>query len=109
MFRHPSVSTRRQALLEARAASMRTQLARSEAVLWEALRGGRLGTRFRCQVVIGKYIVDFFAPRERVIIEVDGAYHSKRIDADARRDRYLARLEYRVVRVDADAAVGGGG
>jgi very-short-patch-repair endonuclease len=52
--------------------------------------------------VIGNFIVDFLAPRPRVIVEVDGGYHATRVGADAPRDRKLARLGYRVVRVDAD-------
>jgi very-short-patch-repair endonuclease len=59
---------------------------------------------FRRQVVIGeKFIVDFVAPRETLVVEVDGrAYHERRHAADARRDRKLARLGYRVLRLDTD-------
>jgi putative DNA methylase len=106
MSRHPSVSAHRQSLLEERAARMRTELTRSEALLWEAIRGRRLGTTFRRQVVIGgKYIVDFLAPREKVIVEVDGAYHRERAVADGRRDRHLQRLGYRVLRLEAEVVL----
>jgi very-short-patch-repair endonuclease len=57
---------------------------------------------FRRQVVIGHFIVDFLAPAARVIVEVDGGYHATRVDADARRDRKLTRMGYRVVRLDAE-------
>ena len=57
---------------------------------------------FRRQVVIGRVIVDFVAPRARLIVEVDGGNHSARESADARRDRKLARMGYRVLRLDAD-------
>ena len=106
MLRHPLVSAHRQSVLEERAACMRQQLTPSEAALWQAIRGNRLGTAFRRQVVIGgKYIVDFLAQRERLVVEVDGAYHRGRTTADARRDRYLARLGYRVLHLDADLVV----
>ncbi|MBK9001385.1 MAG: DUF559 domain-containing protein [Myxococcales bacterium] len=36
------------------------------------------------------------------VFEIDGGYHRTRTAADARRDRKLARLGYRVVRIDAD-------
>ena len=82
---------------------MRHALTRSESALWESIRGRQLGTLFRRQVVIGgKYIVDFLAPREKLIIEVDGASHNGRTSADARRDRHLARLGYRVLRLEAE-------
>jgi very-short-patch-repair endonuclease len=63
-----------------------------------------MGVEFRRQVVIGeKFIVDFQAPRQKLVVEIDGrAYHQRRLAADARRDRKLARLGYRVLRLEAD-------
>ncbi|MBK6520306.1 MAG: DUF559 domain-containing protein [Polyangiaceae bacterium] len=55
-----------------------------------SLRGSRLGTPFRRQVVLGRHIVDFLAPRARGALEVDGEVHAQRGAADARRDRDLA-------------------
>ena len=80
---------------------MRFALTPSEAALWEALRRGRLGVKFRRQVAVGDYIADFCAPRARLIVEVDGGYHARRVAADERRDRALRRLGYRVLRLDA--------
>lgn len=54
------------------------------------------------QVVIDRFIVDFLAPAARLIVEVDGGYHCRRVAADARRDRALHRLGYRVLRLDAE-------
>ena len=73
----------------------------SEARLWEALRCRRLGVRFRRQAVIGRYIADFFAPSMSLVVEVDGGYHSCRHTADARRDRWMQRQGYTMVRVSA--------
>jgi very-short-patch-repair endonuclease len=75
----------------------------TEARLFEGLRGERLGVAFRRQVpVLGRFIVDFLAPRLRLVVEVDGAYHEDRGEADARRDRALARAGYRVLRLRAE-------
>jgi very-short-patch-repair endonuclease len=74
----------------------------SEAKLWNALSGGRLGVGFRRQLVIGNCIVDFAAPRARLVVEVDGGYYARRERADARRDRQLALAGYRVLRVSAE-------
>ncbi|MCA9644012.1 MAG: DUF559 domain-containing protein [Polyangiaceae bacterium] len=69
----------------------------SEARLWLALRGKRLGFTFRRQVVVGgQYIADFLARDVRLIVELDGPRHCA--TADARRDRDLARLGYRTLR-----------
>jgi very-short-patch-repair endonuclease len=45
--------------------------------------------------------VDFAARSARVAVDVDGGWHTNRRAADARRDRKLARLGYRVVRLEA--------
>ena len=51
---------------------------------------------------LGRYMVDFVAPRAKLIVEVDGSFHRVKQSADARRDRKLARLGYRVLRLEAD-------
>jgi very-short-patch-repair endonuclease len=74
----------------------------SEAVLARALADGRLGVQFRRQAVVGnRYIADFFAPG-KLVVEVDGPIHRSRAVSDARRDRVLRRLGYRVLRLDAE-------
>jgi very-short-patch-repair endonuclease len=75
----------------------------SEARLFEWVRGKRLGVAFRRQVpVLGRYIVDLLAPELRLVVEIDGAYHLERGEADARRDRALVRAGYHVLRLDAE-------
>jgi very-short-patch-repair endonuclease len=89
-------------LVELRARQLRSRLTPSEAQLWEQIRRRQLGVQFRRQVPIGGFIVDFLAPKERLILEVDGPYHQQRQRADARRDRKLARLGYRILRLEAE-------
>ncbi len=94
---------KRQIVLAQRAHEMRHQPTRSECALWVALSGKQLGVAFRRQVVIGhRYIADFLAPSVKLVIEVDGSCHARRVVADARRDRVLLRLGYRVLRLDAE-------
>ncbi|MBK8252198.1 MAG: DUF559 domain-containing protein [Polyangiaceae bacterium] len=69
---------------------MRATPTTSEAILWDALRGSQVGVMFRRQVLIGRHIVDFCAPSVRLVVEVDGGYHSARSRADERRDRALS-------------------
>ena len=73
----------------------------TENILWQALRGSQLGVGFRRQAVVGRYIADFLAPALKLVVEVDGGYHASpaRVRADARRDRDLATLGYRVLRL----------
>ncbi len=92
---------RRQQLLAVRAAGMRAAPTASEAALWRALRARQLGVEVRRQVVLGDFIADFVVPSPWLVIEVDGCVHRGRGAADARRDRKLARLGHRVLRLDA--------
>jgi len=92
----------RSVLLVSRARILRSRLTPSEKKLWNELRAGKLGVVFRRQVLVGgRFIADFLAVGRRVVVEVDGGWHHDRRAADARRDRLLARLGYRVVRVEA--------
>ena len=94
---------RRQLQLQLTAHAHRMRLAPSEPerLLWLGLRAGQLGVQFRRQVVVHGFIVDFFAPAARLVVEVDGAHHARRRGADARRDRALAAAGLRVLRVPA--------
>jgi very-short-patch-repair endonuclease len=91
----------RQQFLAAHAHRMRGAPSEAERVLWAAVRASRLGVRFRRQVVLAGYIVDFFAEAQRLVVEVDGAQHALRRNADKRRDRALAALGLRVLRLPA--------
>lgn len=91
-----------QALLEERAHCMRHNLTETESQLWRKLSGKQLGFAFKRQVPVDRYIADFLAPAVKLVVEVDGAGHSLRRTADARRDRVFLRLGYRVLRIDAD-------
>jgi len=77
---------KRQQFLAAHAHRMRGAPSEPERVLWQALRASQLGVRFRRQVVWGQFILDFFAPSARLVVEVDGAQHALRRNADKRRD-----------------------
>jgi very-short-patch-repair endonuclease len=102
--RHSSPS--RSELLAQRAGSMRAAGTSSEQLLWAHLRGRQLGVSFKRQAPLGgRFIVDFLASSARLVVEVDGPYHVRRALADASRDRTLARLGYRVLRLDAELVV----
>jgi len=99
-------SDQRAAVLAERARAMRGSPTASEELLWARIRGRRLGVVIRRQVpLLGRFIADFLAPAQRLVIEVDGAYHAERGHADSRRDAALARAGYRVIRVEASLVV----
>ncbi|TAK64530.1 MAG: endonuclease domain-containing protein [Dehalococcoidia bacterium] len=73
-----------------------------EAVLWDALRGRRLGGRkFRRQQPIGPFVLDFYCPSERLAVEVDGGVHEnpEQSRLDAERQRLIESLGIRFVRL----------
>jgi very-short-patch-repair endonuclease len=72
------------------ARAMRHQMTVAEWDLWEALRDRRLGGfKFRRQVPLKGYILDFVCFEARLIVEVDGAQHADSA-YDAQRDAVMA-------------------
>ena len=70
MLKHnaPSVKNRRREL--------RSTMTPAEIKLWQAIKHSQLnGLKFRRQHSIGPYIVDFYCPSAKLVIELDGATH----------------------------------
>ncbi|MGU5663435.1 endonuclease domain-containing protein [Aeromonas sanarellii] len=68
--------------------------------LWQVLRAGQLGVKFRRQQGIGPYIADFYCPERLLVIEVDGDSHfdERGLSHDKQRDAYMAALSLTVLR-----------
>jgi very-short-patch-repair endonuclease len=82
-----------------RARLCRSSETASEALLWAALRNrGLEGSRWRRQQKMGRFIVDFYCPARRLVVEIDGTVHRGREDIDAERQRMLERTGVRVAR-----------
>jgi very-short-patch-repair endonuclease len=74
----------------------------SEAILWQTLRGKKLdGIKFRRQQPIGPFIVDFYAPALRLVVEVDGVVHEQQQEADQARQDILESLDLQFLRFSA--------
>jgi len=87
------------ALAFSRAQTLRRALTPAERTLWQHLRAHRLkGVCFRRQHALGRYIVDFVAIAQRLIIEVDGDSHANQREYDAERTAWLEEQGYRVLR-----------
>ena len=82
-----------------RAHKLRHDSSEAESRLWSRLRAHQLeNVHFRRQHAIGKYIVDFCAPRHKLIIELDGSQHLDRDEQDQERTSFLNAKGYRVIR-----------
>src|ERR1700722_18446457 len=81
-----------------RARTMRGAPTESELRLWRLLRDRRLsGFKFRRQVPVGPYIVDFLCVGAKLIVEADGSQHAESRH-DNIRDAYLAGQGWKVLR-----------
>lgn len=86
--------------LRDRARELRRNQTEPELRLWGHLRGRRLlGEKFRRQVPIGPYIVDFLCKELRLVIEADGGQHTEQEAYDARRSAWLETQGYTVIRL----------
>ena len=83
----------------ARARNLRKAVSDAENRLWMELRARRLkGFKFRRQVSLGNYIVDFACLETGLILEVDGGQHLEQQVHDQARTRWLQGNGYRVLR-----------
>jgi very-short-patch-repair endonuclease len=72
----------------------------AEKILWEELRGNKLGSHFRRQQVIAGFVVDFYCHGAGLVIELDGSVHQEdeQKENDAERDEALAKMGLRIIR-----------
>ena len=81
------------------ARNLRKQATDAELRLWQHLRGRRMaGYKFRRQITIEPYIVDFVCLEARLIIEADGGQHMDQMEEDQKRTAYLEKKGYKVMR-----------
>lgn len=77
---------------------LRRQQTVEEEILWEELRNSKLGVRFRRQYGISEYVVDFYCPKYKLAIEIDGSVHKERKKYDALRKEYMKLLGIKTIR-----------
>lgn len=85
-------------LQKQRARNLRKNSTDAERHLWYHPRANRLGFKFKRQVPIGSYIVDFVCIEKRLIIELDGGQHMENKIYDTNRSDWLIVHGYRVLR-----------
>ena len=83
----------------AQAKKLRSDMTDAERRLWYRLRAHRFdGHKFKRQVPIGPYVVDFACLGRKLVVEVDGGQHAEN-QKDVVRDSYLRREGFRVLRL----------
>jgi very-short-patch-repair endonuclease len=82
---------------------LRKQMTPAEACLWQALRNYQLeGLKFRRQHPLAGFVLDFYCPALRLVIEVDGEIHQQQHEADTARTEKLQHLGCTVLRFSND-------
>ncbi len=82
---------------------LRTNMTDAEQLLWKYIRRKQLcDIQFYRQKPIGNYIVDFYAPAAKLVVELDGGQHffDEHLKRDQKRDAYLASMHLKVLRFD---------
>jgi len=76
----------------------------AESILWNIVKAKGLGITILRQYIIDQYIVDFVCRDSKLVIEVDGGYHSEpqQAEDDEIRTKRLQSLGYRVIRFSND-------
>ncbi len=77
---------------------MRKQGILSEVLLWNELKGKKLGYDFHRQKPLDKYIVDFYCDELDLVIEIDGSTHNDKIEDDIKRQKKLEDFGLTVLR-----------
>jgi very-short-patch-repair endonuclease len=90
------------------ASDLRSNQSAPETLLWKILRDRRIAVKFRRQMPIGDFIVDFVCLRQRLIVELDGPHHDDpdQIAADFLREQWLKQQSFRVLRLSTDELMG---
>ena len=81
--------------------NLRRNMTDAEKLLWSKIRGKQLkGVQFYRQKIIGNYVADFYCPKTRLVIEIDGGQHysAEGKEKDRLRDEHMARAGITVLR-----------
>lgn len=80
--------------------NLRKNQTEAEEILWQKIRNKKLGVKFYRQYSISPYILDFYCPRARLAIELDGPIHTTtdRKIYDKERTGFLESIGIRVIR-----------
>ncbi|MDE0948230.1 MAG: DUF559 domain-containing protein, partial [Sphingobium sp.] len=85
-----------------RAKALRNSSTTPEQLLWQCLKGRKLGQKFSRQMPVGPYFADFLCRELKFIVELDGTSHDQNMHHDIQRDAYCRSLGYQILRISND-------
>ncbi len=89
-------------VIKGRRRHLRFSQTKAEQVFWYEIRNNKIGYKFRRQVSIESFIVDFYCHEARLIIELDGPIHDGQKSYDTKRDGILRKKGYTLIRYKND-------
>lgn len=100
MARYKNADPMEYGLLKAYARENRKNQTEAESILWGLIKRKSLGVTFLRQYIIGDYITDFACLEPKLVVEVDGGYHSepRQAEDDAMRQEWLEKQGFKVIR-----------
>ena len=81
--------------------ALRNSMPKAEVILWSHLKGKQFRElKFRRQYSIGHYVVDFFCPKIRLVIELDGESHLSKTQRirDKTRQKIIEKTGIKILR-----------
>ena len=78
---------------------LRANSTEAEKLFWGRVKSGQInGHKFRRQVPIGDYVVDFLCVKQKLIVELDGGQHAVQTEKDGIRSDWLISQGFRILR-----------
>jgi len=84
--------------LKPRRRLLRHDSTEAEKVLWNKLRNRKLGYKFIRQYSVDGYVMDFYCPKAKLGVEVEGKIHEQKKTYDTYRERYLREFNIRILK-----------
>ncbi|MEK9200597.1 MAG: endonuclease domain-containing protein [Patescibacteria group bacterium] len=84
--------------LRNRRRDLRQRSTEVEKILWGKLRNNKIGVKFRRQFSVMGYVIDFYCPKHKLAVEIDGEIHKTTKKYDEYRTKYLSAFGITVVR-----------
>ncbi|MFA5928786.1 MAG: endonuclease domain-containing protein [Candidatus Margulisiibacteriota bacterium] len=85
------------------ARKLRKEQTCSEEMFWQKVRAGKfLGLKFRRQVVLRGFVVDFCCNGKKLVVEIDGGVHNEQKEYDQNRELVLRKAGFAIIRIPSE-------
>jgi very-short-patch-repair endonuclease len=87
---------------------LRKRMTYCEKIIWNHLRNKQLGYRFLRQYSVDQYVIDFYCPKLKLALEIDGDVHeeAEHKEKDIIRQKYLEQFGIKFIRIKNDEFLG---